>query len=1165
MINAGTVAAYLTLDTEKFDRGMKSANAQLKALADSELPIGQRLQGVGGALTEMGVTLTKNLTVPLVGAGATAVKFATDYESAFAGVRKTVDATEEEYRELSDGIIDMSKKMPTAATEIAGVMEAAGQLGIEKDSLLSFTETMVMLGDSTNLAAGEAASSLAKFANVTDMSAKDYGRLGSTIVELGNNFATTEADIVGMGTRLASTGNLVGLSQAQIMAVATALSSCGIEAEAGGSAVSKLLKQVDVAVQTFEKSNAVIDKTGYSLRELELLSDQDSKAFKGVAASLGLTSDELTNYMGHAKDLQAFSDVAGVSAEEFVAAWGEDAVAALGLFINGLNDTKRNGRTAVEILDDMGITEVRLSNAVLSLASSNGILTEATEMANDAWAENTALSNEAKQRYATFASQCAILWNQVKALGIELGGELMPVAKDLVETAGNMVHWFSSLDSGSKRMIVNAGLVAASIGPVSTVLGKVTGGVGSLIDTAGGAVSAFKAADNVIEGFGSALVSVVTPAGLVVAGIAALVAGGFALHEATKVSTKGTEALGTAMSGAADYAKDFSNDLHTALGKMSDFASALNGGFDLNDIKSKISEVQSKITKIASTATAERRALTQSEIDKLDEYYKKLRELTEQEFAYYENNLGALQIVIQNDFDMTADNAQKVLSEAQSYKDEALSLAWQAYEEEVALIAKKYDKESEEYKKGIAEAKQHYDERVVIINDSYAEITSTVAGAYAEQNVLDSDFYAKLTQYNSDVEAENQRHNDHIREIQKDFIGDASTMSAALYQENRDHQRNIDALNQSMADSFNSSSQQIVGTLTALLDEMQTNDGLMTEETRGFVEEFLACYDNLPDDLKSTMGDAVEGLRLALESGKPSVEETAKAVAKAVPTIFKAEWEINSPSKVMQEIGGFAIEGMTIGMDEKKAGVLASIGGIMQGLLTKAGAVNFTPVGQNVIGTLMAGLSSRQGAALSLMGNIMTLTKGRAETVNFTPVGQNVLNNVMTGMNNRKNTALTTIGSIMTSAKDRAGTVSFVGVGQNVIGGILSGLNSRKASLMTAAGNIASGISNTLKSALKINSPSKVMIPIGAAITEGVEVGLMKGADSLYETASAVSAETAEALSGISAARVNYQMPVSDYSDKLDRLIEAVERLTEAQATVEIDGRPFGRLVKEYV
>src|SRR4051812_21166428 len=74
------------------------------------------------------------------------VKTASDWESAFAGVRKTVSASEAEFADLESGIRNMSKELPASATEIAGVAEAAGQLGIETPNILDFTRTMIDLG-----------------------------------------------------------------------------------------------------------------------------------------------------------------------------------------------------------------------------------------------------------------------------------------------------------------------------------------------------------------------------------------------------------------------------------------------------------------------------------------------------------------------------------------------------------------------------------------------------------------------------------------------------------------------------------------------------------------------------------------------------------------------------------------------------------------------------------------------------------------------------------------------------------------------------------------------------------------------------------------------------------------------------------------------------------
>lgn len=426
------------------------------------------------------------ITTIATGTG-TAIKFGNEFESAFAGVKKTVDASEEELAELRHGILDMSSEIPTAAADISAVSEAAGQLGIKTKDILNFTRTMVDLGESTNLSADEAASALAKFANIVRMDADNYSNLGSVIVALGNNFATTEADIVSMATRIASTGEIVGLSEAQIMAVATSLSSVGIEAEAGGSAISKLLKQMEVAVKTYGTASDVINSTGYSLRELELMASLNSEGFKGVASSLDLTTKELKSYMSSAADLEDFADIANLAADDFIDAWGEDAVGALSLFINGLNDTERTGKSAVEILSDMGLTEIRLSNAVLALASSGGILTDAVQLSNKAWEENTALAKEAEQRYKTFESKSTVLINGAKNLGIEVYDSLRPSLMSLVDLGSEMVGNLSAAlrgEGGLEGLVQEVGNVLASgVAKISELAPSVVDSAMSLIQS----------------------------------------------------------------------------------------------------------------------------------------------------------------------------------------------------------------------------------------------------------------------------------------------------------------------------------------------------------------------------------------------------------------------------------------------------------------------------------------------------------------------------------------------------------------------------------------------------------------------------------------------------------------------------------------------------------
>ncbi|MFA8306615.1 phage tail tape measure protein, partial [Paenibacillus alvei] len=196
----------------------------------------RKLESVGTAMTKVGASLSMLITAPLAAAGGAALKASVDYETAFTGVVKTVDASKEKLAEFKQEIRDMSKEIPAAATSIAKVAESAGQLGIKNEALMGFTRTMTDMGVATNMASDEAATALARLANITQMPQKNFDRLGSTVVALGNNLATTESEIVEMGLRLAGAGHQIGLTEAQTLSFAGALSSVGIEAEAGGSA-----------------------------------------------------------------------------------------------------------------------------------------------------------------------------------------------------------------------------------------------------------------------------------------------------------------------------------------------------------------------------------------------------------------------------------------------------------------------------------------------------------------------------------------------------------------------------------------------------------------------------------------------------------------------------------------------------------------------------------------------------------------------------------------------------------------------------------------------------------------------------------------------------------------------------------------------------------------
>lgn len=344
-------------------------------------------QGFGAGIQRAIIPGALAVGAALAGAATEAVKAAIEWESAFAGVLKTVDGTPEELAEVEAGLralatSDVTGSLENAHVTLAAVAEAAGQLGVATGDIVGFTETMAMLGMTTNITATDAAFMIAQIQALTGMKPEDVDNFGSAIVALGNNFATTEKDILTMATRLAAVGKMAGMSEPDILALATAMSSVGLEAEAGGTAMTTVINTITTAVAT------------------------------------------------GGKELETFAATAGTSADEFAAVWREDPIKALNSFIEGLGNLSADEQIAV--LDELGLSGIRTSDTLRRLATAEGTLQSAVTTANTAWTENTALLDEANKRAGTTESQFEILKNSVNDLGITIGTALLPHVNSFV-------------------------------------------------------------------------------------------------------------------------------------------------------------------------------------------------------------------------------------------------------------------------------------------------------------------------------------------------------------------------------------------------------------------------------------------------------------------------------------------------------------------------------------------------------------------------------------------------------------------------------------------------------------------------------------------------------------------------------------------------------------
>lgn len=522
------------------------------------------------------------------------VQASMDFESAITGVAKTTDLTDEELADMSDAIKAMSTEIPATTTDIAAVAEAAGQLGIQKDALLDFTRVMTMLGTATNMTAEDAATALARFANITGMSADNYDRLGAVIVDLGNNFATTESEITQMGTRLASGGKLAGLTEPQIMALAAAMSSVGIEAEAGGTAMTQTLNAIEKAVATGEDS------------------------------------------------LQSFADVAGMSADSFAEMWNTDALGALTAFIRGLGNLDEQGESAVLVLEDLGLTGIRQSNMLKSLALAADQMDSAVQTANTAWDENIALTNEANKRYATTQSKLDMMQNAYNNLKVAVGDAFTPALRDAYDAGTDVLNVLGEFVQENPALVKG----------VATFTGVVGGATVAL--------TAYAAISKVIKALDMATLFA-GPAGAIMLGVtavAALAAGIVALSEASR------------------------NDGVPSVRELTEAARELDSA--MNDAKAACSDTVTTTEASANVAS--------NYIDRLDEL-NALSELSAEQQREYHGILVMLTQTVPelaNFIDLETDTinggTEALRANTQAWKDNAIA---QAYQEQLTEIYSK--------------------------------------------------------------------------------------------------------------------------------------------------------------------------------------------------------------------------------------------------------------------------------------------------------------------------------------------------------------------------------------------------------------------------------------------------------------------------------------------
>ena len=757
---------------DSVNKKLNTKSQFLKETGDKMIKFGDKVQKVGKKISDFGNKYTLFVSTPVALFGKKSFDDIVQFEQGLAGVAKTSDFTDSQLAKFGDQVRELSKTIPQGTDEILRVAETAGQLGIADENILAFSEEMLKMGQATNMGADEAGNALARFANIMGTSEDKFGNMGSAIVALGNNLATTESEITNLGLRLAGTGNQVGMSESAIFGLAGAMSSLGINAESGGTSMSRVMQKVETAV------------------------------------------------ISGGEEVEKFAKISGMSADKFSKVWKDKPEDALIALLKGLDGVNKSGGDTISVMEELGIANAREVDAVLRLSGNTDLLSEAIAMSSDEYEKNTALSIEAEKRNETLGSRIEMLKNRFKDLMLQIGERLVPYAEKFMESIQGWIEKFDRLDDGTKDFIVKAGLAVVALGPLLSIVGKLTGGFGSLVKDGGrvikwagdlgtkiagsggltqalgsgasglgGTLTSLTGGGGGLAAFGAKLASLAGPAGVAVlatGAIAGLAYGGvkafkyLSSESIPQMDLFGEGVSDTTAKAVTDFLKleeDASNSLkqlswsgdtvtaemadsistnfatmketiltnletqHTesnaTLQKMFEDSRMFNQSekeallLELEEKKNaqvaSITEGEAKIKEIMALASTEKRALTQEETTEINAIREEMKDtgirvLTESEAEYK----VIMQRMADQGANISAQGASEIVKSSLDQKNQTIENANKEYEERIRVAeeirAQGGDKANETANKIIEEAKRQKDDTIKHAEEMHKQV-----------------------------------------------------------------------------------------------------------------------------------------------------------------------------------------------------------------------------------------------------------------------------------------------------------------------------------------------------------------------------------------------------------------------------------------------------------
>jgi TP901 family phage tail tape measure protein len=348
------------------------------------------------------------------------VQAAINFESAMADVKKVVNFdTPEQFKAMSDDVLDLSERLPMAADGIAAIVAAGGQSGIAREELNQFAEDAVKMGVAFDQTAEQSGEMMAKWRTAFHLNQGEVVSLADKINYLGNTGAASTAQISAIVTAIGPLGEVAGVNAGQLAAMGSALAGVGIAQDVAATGIKNFMLTLTAGTAA-------------------------TRAQKEAYKALRLDENEITKSMQTDSEgtinrvLKTLSKVEkSKQAAVLTSLFGKESVGAIAPLLTSLDTLQKNFKNVGEQGDFAG-----------------------------------SMQAEYQARSETTANAVQLLRNRVTRLGITVGSVLLPPFNEFLAFVGPLISDVAAL-AGAHPWLIK-GILGAAVG--FTVLRLATAG-----------------------------------------------------------------------------------------------------------------------------------------------------------------------------------------------------------------------------------------------------------------------------------------------------------------------------------------------------------------------------------------------------------------------------------------------------------------------------------------------------------------------------------------------------------------------------------------------------------------------------------------------------------------------------------------------------------------